>query len=563
MNANDIHLHMLNTINHAVIATDLQFNITYINAAAIQLLNCPLDNLLGKSILDYAKPITPLENLADIKHQLETTKSWSGELEIERHDGSRFISYSSDSAIHNANNEVIGYIGTKIDISEQKEREAELLTMKIEAENAARNLERREAILAAVAICADHLLSDLNWRGNIDAILSLLGTAADASRAYIFEHRYEGDTIYSRQTNEWCKVGIDSELDNPLLSDFNLDASDLAYWKEIMLQGKSICGNVESMPDAERELLSSQNIKSIVSIPIFVHHQWWGFIGFDQCETNRDWTEVEIDALKTAAKMIGSAVEKSDSLSVMHENEKKLLHYTKELEASNQELEQFAYVASHDLQEPLRMISSILTLLDKKYAHQLDEKAQSYIHFAVDGATRMRQIILDLLEFSRIGKKSEEVQRINSNQVLSDAIRILENAISENQAEIIVSSPLPAIFMNRTNLLQIFQNLISNAIKYRRDDVTPVISIKTQLTSDWFTISFKDNGLGIPEEYHQRIFQIFQRLHNTAEYSGTGVGLAIVKKIMESLNGSVALNSTPGKGSEFILHFPLELIDQQ
>jgi PAS domain S-box-containing protein len=563
MTSNDIHLRMLDTINHAVIATDLQFNITYINAAAIQLLNCHSDNILGRSLLDYAKPILPPEKLADIKNQLKINQSWCGELEIERHDGSRFISFSSDSAIQDNNNEVIGYIGTKIDISEQKEREAELLAMKKDAENNSRNLRRREAILAAVTVCAEYLLSDLNWRENINTILSLLGNAADASRAYIFEHRYEEDAIYSRQTNEWCKDGIDSELDNPLLVDFNLDTSELAYWKEIMLQGKSICGNIENMPEAEQELLAAQNIKSIVSIPIYVNDKWWGFIGFDQCETNRDWTDVEIDALKTAATMLGSAVEKSERLSVMHENEKKLIHYTKELEVSNQELEQFAYVASHDLQEPLRMISSFLTLLDKKYANQLDDKARSYIDFAVDGASRMRQIILDLLEFSRIGKKSEEIQRVNGNQLLTDAIRVLETVISENQAEIIVSSPLPAIFMNRTNLLQIFQNLISNAIKYRRKDVTPVITIKTERTDHWYTISFKDNGLGIPEEYHQRIFQIFQRLHNSTEYSGTGVGLAIVKKIMENLKGEIQLSSKLGKGSEFVLFFPLEIIDQE
>lgn len=234
----------------------------------------------------------------------------------------------------------------------------------------------------------------------------------------------------------------------------------------------------------------------------------------------------------------------------------------KELAVSNQELEQFAYVASHDLQEPLRMVSGFLTQLEKKYSSNLDERALQYIHFATDGAKRMRQIILDLLDFSRVGKHKEKLTVVNVNQLVEETIVLHRNLIEEKQAEIRYEK-LPVIISYRSPLLQVIQNLLVNALKYSKADGIPKITISAIDKDVNWTLVIDDNGIGIPQEYHDRIFIIFQRLHKRTEYSGTGIGLAIVKKIVDNLGGRIRVESEPGVGSTFYVTLPKIAPDEE
>lgn len=226
----------------------------------------------------------------------------------------------------------------------------------------------------------------------------------------------------------------------------------------------------------------------------------------------------------------------------------------KELALSNQELEQFAYVASHDLQEPLRMVTGFLTQLEKKYHNQLDEKARQYIYFATDGAKRMRQIILDLLDFSRVGKHNEKLTAVNLNQLVEETIALNINLLEEKAATV-EYGPLPTLLCYYSPLLQVFQNLVANAIKYSKAEVPPRIYISAKDIGLSWEISVADNGIGISPDYHERIFIIFQRLHKREDYSGTGIGLAIVKKIIDKFGGTIRVESEPGVGSVF--HFTI------
>jgi PAS domain S-box-containing protein len=222
----------------------------------------------------------------------------------------------------------------------------------------------------------------------------------------------------------------------------------------------------------------------------------------------------------------------------------------KELELSNSELEQFAYIASHDLQEPLRMVSSFMTQLERKYGDVVDDKGRQYIHFAVDGAKRMRQIILDLLEFSRVGRGENDIEAVNFNKLISDILPLYRRQVDEEQAKIVVGH-LPTIHTYKTPLRQVFQNIIGNSLKYKMAGKAPVIEISCKENKTHFEFSVKDNGIGIAPEYFDKIFIIFQRLHNKDEYSGTGMGLAITKKIIESLGGKIWVESSEGNGSTF------------
>lgn len=226
-----------------------------------------------------------------------------------------------------------------------------------------------------------------------------------------------------------------------------------------------------------------------------------------------------------------------------------------ELTRSNAELERFAYVASHDLQEPLRMVASYVQLLAKRYQGRLDADADDFIHYAADGATRMQQLINDLLAYSRVGTRGREFAPTDANRVLEDALFNLSHAINDSQAEI-TSDKLPSVAADGSQLTQVFQNLIGNAIKFCGKE-KPDIHVGVSLTQGEWRFTVRDNGIGIPPEHQERIFQIFQRLHSREEYPGTGIGLSICKRIVERHGGRIGVESAPGKGTTFWFTLPI------
>lgn len=221
-----------------------------------------------------------------------------------------------------------------------------------------------------------------------------------------------------------------------------------------------------------------------------------------------------------------------------------------QLEKSNKELEHFAYIASHDLREPLRMISSFLQLLERRYKDKLDDDANEFIGYAVDGAKRLNNMINDLLNYSRITRHELKLERVYIKDVLEETLMNLKVTIDENNADITHYDPLPFVNGDKKLLVQLFQNLISNSIKYRSDK-TPHIHISVKKEKNHFKFSVKDNGIGFDTEHSNRIFTIFQRLHGNDEFEGTGIGLAVAEKIVEQHGGEIWAESEPGKGSTF------------
>lgn len=435
---------------------------------------------------------------------------------------------------------VLGLVGISRDITENKKFESSLIY--------------KTRLLETIATVVNLLLFNQDWEKVLKECLELVGKAVNADRVYFFKNFTEKETgkLYTKQILEWNDPNVSSELDNPNYQRIALD--NFPSFLAKMHEKEPFIAHTKESEGNLFQILEEQQIKSIIQLPIYHNNDFYGYIGFDECKQERYWTDEEISFLKTLISNLEVAIERKENLDSLKSLNIELQKSNQELGMSNKELEQFAYVASHDLQEPLRMITSFLTLIDKKYGPELGDKGRQYIHFAVDGSLRMKNIILDLLEYSRVGRIHIPSEQVDINLLLEEINSLLQANIEENNAEIKWVS-LPIIRAQKGYIRQVFQNIISNALKYRKEDTDPVIAIKAYDEGNHWHFEISDNGLGIPEEYHKKIFVIFQRLHGKEKYSGTGIGLAICKKIIENIGGKIWVDSAIDIGSTF--HFTL------
>jgi hypothetical protein len=356
------------------------------------------------------------------------------------------------------------------------------------------------------------------------------------------------------------------------------------------------------------EFLSQYQVRANLVVPILLNiiqeekspssPHLWGLLIAHECSSARKWQPEEINFLQQLGTQVAIAIQQATLLAELQKTNQalkkeigerqqaeialkeaktelelrvrertaqllkaneKLQGLNNQLIKSNQELEQFAYIASHDLREPLRMVTSFTELLGKRYSNQLGAEGQKIINFAIEGATRMEALINDLLSYSRLGTRKEPFQTIDCEEVLDITLSNLQVAIAETNTQIIRDS-LPIVRGDRAQLVQLFQNLIDNAIKYRSQQ-PPVIEIQAESQQNQWLFSIKDNGIGIAPQYFRRIFKIFQRLHTRDEYPGTGIGLAICQKIVEQHGGKIWVESELEKGATFYFSLPaVELI---
>jgi PAS domain S-box-containing protein len=311
------------------------------------------------------------------------------------------------------------------------------------------------------------------------------------------------------------------------------------------------------------EFLQKFAVKATAIVPIHQGDNLWGLLIVHHCQSPRQWQPSEVEILSQLSIQIGIALAQAQLLAQAQSQ-------SQELSRSNAELEQFAHVTSHDLQEPLRTIVSYLQLLERRYQGKLDRDADEFINYAVDGATRMQALIQALLGYARIGSRKQPFESVDCQSPIGDAISNLYVAITESGAEV-TADPLPKVWGDATQLTQLFQNLIANGIKFRCDEVTPRIHISStpiyapisssqridlhpsptteiQTVTAW-QFAVRDNGIGIEPRYLDRIFVIFQRLHTRVAYPGTGIGLAICKKIVERHGGTIWVESTPARSN--------------
>jgi len=269
------------------------------------------------------------------------------------------------------------------------------------------------------------------------------------------------------------------------------------------------------------------------------------------------WVDLSVALACDASGVPQYEIALFDDITERKKAEAALREAHEELKRSNAELEQFAYVASHDLQEPLRMVSSYTQLLMRRYGDKLDGDAKDFTAFIVDGATRMKQLIEDLLAYSRVGTRDKNFKPVDAESSLKRALTNLRAAIQDSGATV-TQDKLPTIPCDEVQLAQLFQNLIGNALKFRKPDVAPAVHVGAAEQGAEWEFMVRDNGIGIEPQYFERIFMVFQRLHDKGEYPGTGIGLAIVKKVVERHGGRIWVQSQPGAGTTFHFTMPKE-----
>ncbi|TFI53415.1 GAF domain-containing protein [Mastigocladus laminosus UU774] len=492
------------------------------------------------------------EQFAELLYQhLELNQPYQMEVRLRRVDGRYNWFLIRGKVIRDDDGRALRMVGVLSDISERKRTEEEL-----------KQQNQRSQLLAEIALkIRQHLQTEEILRTTVTEIQKLL----HADRVIIFRLWNDGSgTVLQEAVVNGCSSILGQKLFERCFQE---------NYHEAYRQGRIniICDvQSESVHPCHRQFLENIDVKAHILVPIIVRDTLWGLLIAQQCIRPRKWKNWEIELLQQLANQIGIALAKAQLL-------EKEIHQREELARSNAELEQFAYVASHDLQEPLRMVTSYLQLLERKYKSKLDNKADEFISYAVDGAKRMQILINDLLSFSRVSTRGQPFGVVDCHSALQQAIANLKVAITETHAVITYDQPLPQLIADATQLAQLFQNLISNAIKFRSEQPPHIHigvaktdegvgsnvetrfiasgSVESPTENEWL-FWVRDNGIGIEPQYGDRIFIIFQRLHTRDKYPGTGIGLAICKKIVERHGGQIWVESKLGQGTTFYFTIP-------
>ncbi len=509
-----------------------------INRTELQLLGYEETEIIGgKSFEDLLAPDSQQQardNLAMVRRQ-----GWVRDLELQMvcKDG-RIVPVSTDLvAMYDEDGHYLGCRSTLIDISDrvylrQQARLSNEISQKIR-----QSLQLTEILQTVV-----------------DEIQQLL--AVDRVLIFQFEPDGSGTVIRERVLADYPAV-MGSQIIDPCF--------DRTY------HPKFAQGQIYTVADITQagftpcyvEFLQRFAVRANAIVPIHLRDNLWGLLIVHHCQAPRQWQPNEVEILSQLSIQIGIALAQAQLLAQEQSQ-------SQELSRSNAELEQFAHVTSHDLQEPLRTIVSYLQLLERRYQGQLDRDADEFINYAVDGATRMQALIQALLGYARLSSRKQPFELVDCQSLVRDAISNLYVAIGESGAQV-TYDPLPEVWGDATQLTQLFQNLIANGIKFRREEVTPQIHVSSepiyaaisssqridlhpsptteiQTVSGW-QFAVEDNGIGIEPRYLDRIFVIFQRLHTRVAYPGTGIGLAICKKIVERHGGTIWVESTPAQSN--------------
>ncbi|TAF33679.1 MAG: PAS domain S-box protein [Oscillatoriales cyanobacterium] len=611
---------ILNSPNYTIISTEPDGTIKTFNLAAQKLLGYSSEEVVGKVTPAIIHDPVEVGQRAEIISQelgvkiepgFEVFVAWArrgiadeNEWTYIRKDGSRFPVLLSVTALFDSNGNINGFLGVGQDISDRKQAEKDFRDLTIALQNAVEGISRLDiegryinANRAYAHTCGyePEEMVGMEWPltvhpGDVEMLISAYQEMLISGKVEVEARgvRKNGTFFYKQVTmvkacdaqgtfnGHHCFL---KDITDRKLTETALLESEFKYKQIVELAEEGIWvidsnGLTTYVNHAMARMLGYSELE-MFGLPL------WDFLdeqekeqAFDNVERrlrrlsqekefklkSKDgqdvWTYISVSPVfdEELGNMV-SCCALVYNITDRKESEQQMLQLTEDLKRSNEELEQFAYVASHDLQEPLRAVTSYTQLLAQRYQGNLDDRADKYINYIVDGATRMQQLINDLLAYSRLGTRGQEFEMADCNAAVKQSLCNLQIAIAEKKA-VITCDAMPTVMADESQLMQLFQNLIANGIKFCREDI-PFIQIAAQRQEGEWLFSVRDNGIGIDPEYADRIFIIFQRLHGRREYSGTGIGLAMCKRIVERHGGRIWVESQEGKGATFYFTIPI------
>jgi PAS domain S-box-containing protein len=477
--------------------------------------------------------------ISDIQATIHSTQQfWSNEYRFRRADGSYAYIFERGYVVHDNSGKSIRMIGAMIDISERKRVQEELQRQNL-----------RSQLFADITL---KIRQSLQINEILHTSVTEVQKLLQADRVLIFRLLNDGSGMV---VQEAVVSGVPAVLGRNL--------NDPCFIEDYIQKYRY--GRISAVTDIEHdniepcyvEFLKKLNVISNLIVPILLKNQLWGLLIAHQCTKPRQWTSWETELLRHLADQIGIALAQAQLL------EQETRH-SQELTRSNEELQQFAFIASHDLQEPLRKIKTFGERLKASCGDALTEQGLDYLERMQNATRRMQALIEDLLTLSRVTTRGQPFVPVDLTQITQEVLSDLEIRIQQTGAFVEVSE-LPLIHADPLQMRQLLQNLIGNGLKFHRLGELPIVKIYSQKLNhqdavDFCQIIVEDNGIGFDEKYLDRIFNVFQRLHGRSEYEGTGIGLAICRKIVERHNGSIWAQSTPGQGSRFIVTLPIHSV---
>lgn len=550
---------VLNSANYTIISTTTDGTILTFNAAAEKLLGYSASEIVGKTtpviihdreeVVSRARELTQeLGVTIEPGFEVFVAKARRGEpTEQEwtyiRKDGSRFPVLLSISAMYDANGKITGFLGIGSDITERKRAEAELQRQNL-----------RSQLFAEITL---KIRQSLQLESILQTTVNEIQKFLRADRVIIFRLWLDGSGNVVREA---VVNGYPAILGQHIY--------DPCFREEYIQKYRQ--GRISAIHDVEqaeihachKELLQQYGVKANLVVPIFLKRELWGLLIAHQCSSPRVWSSFETELLRQLSDQIGIALAQAQMLA-------EETRYAQELARSNAELQQFASVASHDLQEPLRKIQAFGNRLKASCGDALNEQGLDSLERMQNAAGRMQTLIDDLLMLSRVTTKAQPFVTVDLNRVVKEVLSDLEVRIQQTGGKVEVSS-LPKIDADPVQMQQLLQNLLSNALKFHKQDTPPVVKLFSQLFDSQHQpvtdgaiatscqIMVEDNGIGFEQKYLDRIFNVFQRLHSRSQYEGTGIGLAICRKIVERHQGNITAQSSPGQGAKFSVTLPIK-----